>query len=88
MVFWPAVMIRSPARVTLMLWMVTPAGSFGMLKLKFARLPRRSTGMPPASTILTLIWFDPVWVTWATAVSLIGPMLRSALIWFGPSAAA
>ena len=35
---------------------------------------------------LTLIWFGPVWVTWAVAVSLSGPMLTSALIWFGPSA--
>src|ERR1700730_12682985 len=69
-----------------MFWIVTPAGSFGMLKLKFARLPRTLVGTPPAAMILTLIWFDPVRVTWATAVSLNGPMLMSALIWFGPSA--
>ena len=42
--------------------------------------------MPPASMTLTLIWFDPVWVTWATAESLSGPRLMFALIWFGPSA--
>ena len=54
-VFWPAAVIRRPCCVTLTFWIVTPAGSFGMLKLKFARLPRTLPGIPPASMILTLI---------------------------------
>src|SRR5579863_939897 len=68
-----------------MLWIDTPAGSFGMEKLKSARFPRRSDGIPPASMILTLILFDPVWVTCAVAVSLSGPRLMFALILFPPA---
>src|SRR5208282_4051943 len=74
-VFWPAAVIWRPCCVTLMLWIVTPAGSFGMLKLKFARLPRTSAGIPLKLVTLTLIWFDPDLVTWAVAVSLSGPRL-------------
>ena len=74
--------------MTLMLWIVTPAGSFGMLMVKSARLPRTSAGTPLKSVILTLILLFPVWVTLATAELLKPRMSMVALIWFGPSAAA
>ena len=64
---------------------VTPAGSFGTLKLKFARSPRTLAGIPSASMILTSIWFDPDLVTWATAVLEKPRMSMLALIWFAPS---
>src|SRR6266566_243292 len=86
-VFVPVAVIRSPCCVMLMLLIVTPAGSFGMVMLKSARLPRTSAGTPPASVILTLILSLPTWVTLAVASLLKPRMSTVALIWFGPSGA-
>src|SRR6185437_16181013 len=61
-VFSPVAVIRTPCCVTLTLWIFTPAGSFGMLKVKSVRLPRTSAGTPPKSVILTLILSSPTWV--------------------------
>jgi len=41
----PLATIRSPCWVTLMLWIDTPAGSFGMLMLKFVAEPRSESGI-------------------------------------------
>src|ERR1700722_3498681 len=81
----PEIVTITPCWVTLTLWIDTPAGSFGMEKLKLARFPSRSDGIQPASMTLTLIVFGPVWVTCASAVSLSGPMLIVALTLFPPS---
>jgi len=72
--------------VTLMFLIVTPAGSFGRLMLKFTRLPRMLLGSPLKSVTLTLILLPPTWVTW-TVASLLKPRMSTvALIWFGPLA--
>ena len=71
--------------MTLMLWIFTPAGSFGMLNVKSVRLPRTSAGTPPKSVILTLILLLPTWVTLAVASLLKPRMSTVALSWFGPA---
>src|SRR5277367_4214329 len=80
----PEIVTITPSWVTLTLWIDTPAGSLGIEKLKLARFPRRSNGIPPALVTLTLIVFGPVWVTCASAVSLSGPRLIAALTVFPP----
>ena len=75
----------TPCWVTLTLWIVTPAGSFGMVMVKSPKFPSWDAGIPPKSVTWTWIWFGPDWVTWATAEALSGPRLRVALTWFGPS---
>src|ERR1044072_6849516 len=62
-VLCPAAETRRPCGVMLIFWIFTPAGSFGMVTVKFTRLPRRSVGSPFASTSLTLILLSPTLVT-------------------------
>src|SRR5690349_20642911 len=66
-VFVPAAVILSPCWVMLMFLIVTPAGSFGILMLKFTRLPRTLDGNPPKSVTWTLILSPPTWVTLTVA---------------------
>src|SRR5580700_5004614 len=80
----PEIVTITPCWVTLTLWIDTPGGSLGIEKLKLARFPRRSVGIPPALVTLTLIVFGPVWVTCAWAVALSGPRLIAALTVFPP----
>jgi len=45
-VLCPVMVMRTPCWVTDTFWIATPAGSFGMLTLKSARLPSTDVGIP------------------------------------------
>src|SRR5689334_8549974 len=56
-VFMPAMVTMTPCWVTLTLWIVTPAGSFGMVMVKSPKFPSWSAGIPPKSVTWTWILF-------------------------------
>src|SRR5215475_2331639 len=79
-VLWPTAVTRSPCCVTLMLLIVTPAGSLGIVTVKSAALPRTSAGTPAKSVTLMWILLVPTWVTLAVAEVLKPRMSTLALI--------
>ena len=71
-VFVPAMLTMRPCWVTLTLWIVTPAGSFGMVMVKLPKFPSAFVGIPLRSVTWTWIWFGPDCVTSAVASTTAG----------------